>query len=115
MVNTLGQDLIHFGNIAHRTLQLPINLMNILVVALIGPGSAYTGLALGLMIFSFIGSSLSFLGLSLAPFIYAYFWDPESFSGVEDLTIFKMIYMKALSLIVNIGGSIESLNYAIYL
>ena len=87
--------------------------MNILVVALIAPGSAHAGLALGLTIFSVVATSLLFLGFSLTPFVYAYFWDPDSFAGVDEIVLFKMIYMKVLSLVSNLGGGIESLNYAI--
>ena len=89
--------------------------MNILLVLLFSPGTSYTGWALGLSIFSLLLSSASQLGFVFAPLIYASFWVPETFAGLDEMSIFKMLYMKVLSLLANLGSSVETLNYAIAL
>ena len=87
--------------------------MNLLLVILFSPGSIYANLGLGLAILSLVASSLSYIGFILVPLVYAWFWDPVTFDGQDEISIFKMLYLRALSLVVNVGASIETLNYAI--
>ncbi len=113
ITNTLGQDWIRFGAIAYNSLQLPLYLMNILVAGFFAPGTTHTGWALGLSIFSAVVSTLSLAGFALAPYIYTMIWEPETFAGMDEMSVFKMIYMRVLSLVVNLTSSVETLNYTI--
>ena len=87
--------------------------MNILLVLLFSPGTTHGGWALGLSIFSLVLSGASQLGFVLAPLIYAWFWVPDTFADQDEMSLFKMPYMKVLSLVLNLGSSVETLIYAI--
>ena len=87
--------------------------MNLVMVILISTGSTYASIGLGLAILSIVATSLSYIGFILVPLIYAWFWDPLTFDGQDEISIFKMLYLRVLSLVINVGASAGTLNYAI--
>ena len=84
--------------------------MTLIIVALVAKNSQYS-LVGGII--SIVLTSISFLVMQLGPVIYAFFWDPTALHGSDDLSVMRKAYLKILSLVLNFGSSVETLNYAI--
>ena len=112
-----GENWLSLGSILHHLLMLPVNLAQLLVAALIDPteGAMHKSHLTIFSSFTFLLTAISWVMFEISPITYALLIDQSGISGMDDMQVIKLIYLKFLSAVLNGGSASEMLIYSLSL